>query len=81
MHLFLAYMHFFFVILQSQKFLKKQGVYMRFISMIVWALLILLAIYYITVIAHLFTNMFGKNIDFAKTLIPFYGWKIWFENF
>ena len=54
---------------------------MRFISLIVWALLIILAIYYATVIAHLFTNMFGKNVDFKKTLIPFYGWKIWFDNF
>lgn len=54
---------------------------MRFISLIVWAVLIILAIYYITVIAHLFTGIFGKNIDFKKTLIPFYGWTLWFRNF
>ena len=53
---------------------------MRFVLLIVWALLALLAIYYATVIAHLFTGMFGKNVDFAKTLIPFYGWTIWFQK-
>lgn len=54
---------------------------MRFVSLVIWALLVILAIYYATVVAHLFTHMFGKNVDFEKTLIPFYGWKIWFDNF
>ena len=53
---------------------------MRFVLMIVWALLIILAIYYFTVIAHLFTGMFGKNISFKKVLIPFYGWTKWFSK-
>ncbi len=53
---------------------------MRFVALIVWALVIILAIYYATVITHLFTNLFGKNVDFKKTLIPFYGWTIWFKN-
>ena len=53
---------------------------MRFVLLIVWALLIILAIYYATVIVHLFTGMFGKNVDFAKTLIPFYGWTVWFQK-
>ena len=63
------------------KVFEKQVRHMRFITLIVWALLIILAIYYATVIAHLFTNMFGKNIDFKKTLIPFYGWTVWFKSF
>lgn len=54
---------------------------MRFVSLVIGALLVILAIYYATVVAHLFTHMFGKNVDFKKTLIPFYGWKIWFDNF
>lgn len=53
---------------------------MRFVLMIVCALLIILAIYYATVIAHLFTGMFGRNISFGKTLIPFYGWTQWFKK-
>lgn len=53
---------------------------MRFVLMIVWALLIITAIYYVTVIAHLFTGMFGRNIPFGKTLIPFYGWTKWFSK-
>ena len=53
---------------------------MRFVLMIVWALLIILAIYYVTVIAHLFTGMFGKNFEFKKVLIPFYGWTKWFSK-
>ena len=48
--------------------------------MIVWALLIILAIYYATVILHLFTGAFGRNIEFKKVLIPFYGWKYWFKK-
>lgn len=48
--------------------------------MIVWALLIILAIYYMTVIAHVFTGIFGKNISFKKTLIPFYAWTKWFKT-
>ena len=40
---------------------------MRFVLMIVWALLIILAI-------------FGKNISFKKVLIPFYGWTKWFSK-
>jgi uncharacterized protein (UPF0333 family) len=53
---------------------------MRFFLMILVALLLILVLYYITVIAHLYTNMFGKDVSFAKTLIPFYGWTIWFKN-
>ena len=53
---------------------------MRFVLLIVWALLVLLAIYYITVIAHIFTGMFGKNLSFGKVLIPFYGWTVWFSK-
>ena len=53
---------------------------MKFVLMIVWALLIILLIYYLTVILHLFTGAFGKNISFKKTLIPFYGWKFWFNR-
>jgi hypothetical protein len=53
---------------------------MRFVLMIVWAVLIITAIYYVTVIAHLFTGMFGRNIPFGKTLIPFYGWTKWFSK-
>ena len=52
---------------------------MRFAFLIVGALLLLLLIYYITVIAHLYTGMFGK-IPFVKTLIPFYGWTQWFKD-
>ena len=64
--------------LEMLKHLKHNN--MRFVLLIIWALLILLAIYYATVIAHLFTGMFGKNVDFEKTLIPFYGWTIWFQK-
>ena len=53
---------------------------MRFYLLILGALLILLLLYYVTVIAHLFTNMFGKNIPFHRTLIPFYGWTKWFKD-
>ena len=56
------------------------GKIMRFVLMIVWALLIILAIYYVTVIAHLFTGMFGRGLSFRKTLIPFYGWTKWFKK-
>ena len=53
---------------------------MRFVLMIVWTVLIITAIYYVTVIGHLFTGMFGRNIRFDKTLIPFYGWTKWFSK-
>lgn len=53
---------------------------MRFVLMVVWALLIILAIYYLTVIVHLFTGMFGNDVSFAKTLIPFNGWRTWFSK-
>lgn len=53
---------------------------MRIFIMCVWAVLFIVALYYATVIVHLFTGMFGKDISFGKTLIPFYGWTKWFSN-
>lgn len=52
---------------------------MKFALLIVGALLVITGLYYLTVIMHLFTGMFGK-IDFKKTLIPFYGWTKWFKK-
>ncbi len=53
---------------------------MRFFLLILFAVLFLVLLYYVTVIAHLFTGMFGKHIKFSLTLIPFYGWTKWFKN-
>ena len=83
MHLKLRKVHFFLHICKKKSnfaALFNRTRNMRFVALIVWALVIILAIYYATVITHLFTNLFGKNVDFKKTLIPFYGWTIWLKN-
>lgn len=53
---------------------------MRFFILILWAVMSLLVLYYVTVIINLFTYTFGRKVDFYKTLIPFYGWTKWFKN-
>ncbi|MCR5050511.1 MAG: hypothetical protein K6A36_05445 [Paludibacteraceae bacterium] len=53
---------------------------MNFLITVAWALLITLTIYYVTVVAHLFSELFGKNIPCRKVLIPFYGWVKWFSK-
>lgn len=53
---------------------------MRLVFMLISAVGAAVALYYITVIMHLFNGMFGNNIPFRKVMIPFYGWKYWFRN-
>ena len=53
---------------------------MRLVFILIAAVIVIVLLYYITVIFHLFTGMFGQNIPFWKTLIPFYGWTKWFKD-
>ena len=53
---------------------------MRFLILILGGIITLLVLYYLTVIINLFTYMFGRKVDFYKTLIPFYGWTKWFKD-
>ena len=53
---------------------------MRFFLMILWAVIIITVIYYITWAIHVVYQIFGKWIDPVKALIPFYGWIKWFKG-
>lgn len=47
---------------------------MRFYLMIILAVSVLVLIYYITALVHVFTGLFGKTIEESKLFIPFYAW-------
>ena len=53
----------------------------RFLLLVIYSLMCILVLYYITAIIHLFTPVFGKFVDWKKCiLIPFYGWIQWFKG-
>jgi hypothetical protein len=53
---------------------------MKFVLLIVYAILFLTGLYYATWTIHVMTPIFGRWIDPVKALIPFYGWINWFKK-
>jgi hypothetical protein len=47
---------------------------MRYYLLLIALLVGLTALYYITLIIHIFTGVFGDNVNTNKLFIPFYGW-------
>lgn len=47
---------------------------MKYYLLLVYVTAGLVALYYLTVLLHIFFGSFGKHVDVNKAFIPFYGW-------
>ena len=47
---------------------------MKYYLLLVYITAGLVALYYLTVLMHIFFGSFGKNVSTNKAFIPFYGW-------
>ena len=47
---------------------------MKYYLLLIWVIGGLVALYYVTVLLHIFFGVFKKGINMNKIFIPFYAW-------